>query len=91
MTGGIDIGKFFVGQSMDSSDLPIVANTSGTLAVELVSQGRIGRMAVIQDGIYTETELPDPGVGPRTVDPSDYDAKRFRPDFSARFGRPIFF
>lgn len=69
----------------------IIANTYGTLAIELVSQGRIGRMVAIRDGIYSEVELPDPAAGSRTVDPSDYDAKRFRPDFAARFGRPIFF
>jgi 6-phosphofructokinase len=69
----------------------IIANTFGTLAVELVARGKTGRMVCIQNGVYAETELPDPSWPPRTVDvASDYDAARFRPRFANRFGRTIF-
>jgi ATP-dependent phosphofructokinase / diphosphate-dependent phosphofructokinase len=69
----------------------IIANTFGTLAVELAAQGKTGRMVCIEKGVYADTELPDPSRAPRTVDvASDYDAARFRPRFTSRFGRTIF-
>ncbi|HLN58157.1 MAG TPA: 6-phosphofructokinase [Thermoanaerobaculia bacterium] len=69
----------------------IIANTFGTLAVELAAQGKTGRMVCIEKGVYADTELPDPSRAPRTVDvASDYDVARFRPRFANRFGRTIF-
>jgi 6-phosphofructokinase len=69
----------------------IIATTFGALAVELAAQGRTGRMVCIEKGVYADTELPDPSRAPRTVDvASDYDAARFRPRFTSRFGRTIF-
>ena len=69
----------------------IIANTFGALAVELIARGKTGRLVCIQNGVYADTELPDPSRPPRTVDvASDYDAARFRPRFTNRFGRTIF-
>jgi len=69
----------------------IIANTFGTLAVELAAQGKTGRMVCIEKGVYADTLLPDPSRAPRTVDvTSDYDTARFRPRFTSRFGRTIF-
>ncbi len=69
----------------------IIANTFGTLAVELAAAGKTGRMVCIEKGVYADTELPDPSRAPRTVDvAADYDAARFRPRFTSRFGRTIF-
>ena len=69
----------------------IIANTFGTLAIELAAQGKTGRMVCIEKGVYADTELPDPSRAPRTVDvASDYDTARFRPRFTSRFGRTIF-
>jgi 6-phosphofructokinase len=69
----------------------IIANTFGTLAVELIAQGKTDRMVCIQKGVYADTGLPDPSQPPRTVDvASDYDTARFRPRFTNRFGRTIF-
>ena len=69
----------------------IIANTFGTLAVELAAQDKTGRMVCIEKGVYADTELPDPSREPRTVDvASDYDTVRFRPRFTNRFGRTIF-
>jgi 6-phosphofructokinase 1 len=69
----------------------IIANTFGTLAVELAAQDKTGRMVCIEKGVYSDTELPDPSRAPRTVDvASDYDTARFRPRFTNRFGRTIF-
>jgi ATP-dependent phosphofructokinase / diphosphate-dependent phosphofructokinase len=70
----------------------IVANTFGTLAVDLIAEGRTGRMVCMQGGLYAHTALPDPGHGARTVDvATHYDATRFRPNFSGLIGRPLFF
>jgi 6-phosphofructokinase 1 len=69
----------------------IVANTYGTLAVELIAQGKTGRMVCLQNGLFAHAELPDPALGPRTVDlAADYDIASFRPNFSTLFGRPRF-
>ena len=68
----------------------IIANTYGTLAVELIAQGRSGRMVCLRDGVYGDTELPASSRGPRKVDPRDYDEPSFRPRFEARAGRTIF-
>ncbi len=70
----------------------IVANTFGTLAVELIAQGRTGMMVCMQGGVYARTALPDPSHGARTVDvASHYDAERFRPNFTGLLGKPLFF
>ena len=70
----------------------IVANTFGTLAVDLIARGMSGRMVCLKDGLYAHTELPDPARGARTVDvAAHYDAARFRPNFSGLLGRPLFF
>ncbi len=70
----------------------IVANAYGTLAVELIAQGRTGQMVCVQGGRYTSTDLPDPALGARTVDVSvHYDVERFRPKFESLKGTPIFF
>jgi len=69
----------------------IIANTFGTLAVELIASGKTGRMVCIANGVYAETALPDPSNPPRVVDvASEYDTERFRPRFANRFGRTIF-
>ena len=68
----------------------IVANTFGTLAVQLIADGRTGRMLCIQNGVYADAPLPDAARGARTVDPAFYDTRRFRPDFSGMRSRPLF-
>lgn len=70
----------------------IVANTFGTLAVELMSKGMTDQMVCLRNGTYTHAALPDPALGARTVDVGTYyDAERFRPTFARELGRPIFF
>lgn len=70
----------------------IVAMTFGALSVELLASGTTGRMLAIQNGLYTHAPLPDANRGARTVDvESCYDTARFRPRFSARLGKPVFF
>jgi 6-phosphofructokinase 1 len=70
----------------------IVANTFGSLAVDLIAQGKTGQMVCIQGGLYSHTDLPDPARGARTVDvATHYDVARFRPNFSGLLGKPLFF
>ncbi len=70
----------------------IVANTFGTLAVDLIVQGGTGRMVCMRNGLYAHTDLPDPAHGARTVDvATHYDVERFRPNFSGLLGKPLFF
>ncbi|MEK7878502.1 MAG: 6-phosphofructokinase [candidate division NC10 bacterium] len=70
----------------------IVANTFGTLSVDLIARGMSGRMVCLKDGLYAHTDLPDPARGTRTVDvAAHYDTARFRPNFSGFLGRPLFF
>jgi hypothetical protein len=48
-------------------------------------------MVCLQNGLFAHAELPDPALGPRTVDlAADYDIASFRPNFSTLFGRPRF-
>src|SRR2546426_1898260 len=70
----------------------ILANTFGTLAAQLIAEGKTGQMVCVQSGVYSHTALPDPAQGARTVDiPTHYDMKRFRPNFTGLLGKPIFF
>jgi 6-phosphofructokinase 1 len=70
----------------------MVANTFGSLAVDLIAQGKTGQMLCIQNGLYAHVPLPDPGRGPRKVDVAAlYDVAQFRPKLSGLLGRPIFF
>jgi 6-phosphofructokinase len=70
----------------------IIANTYGALAVELIAQGKSGRMIGIQNGVFSEAPLPDAALGARTIDvTAHYDVPRFRPRFTGRFGMPIYF
>ena len=70
----------------------IVATSFGALAVELLAEGKTGRMLAVQSGLYTHAPLPDAAHGARTVDVATYyDAARFRPRFAGQLGKPVFF
>ncbi len=70
----------------------IIANTFGTLAVDLIAEGITDRMVCVRGGVYDHADLPDPALGARTVDvETHYDKDRFRPNFSGLLGKPIFF
>ncbi|MBC7928455.1 MAG: 6-phosphofructokinase, partial [Bryobacteraceae bacterium] len=50
-----------------------------------------GLMAAISDGRYAMVPIPDPGLGPRSVDVSTmYDTEQYRPELSGREGLPVF-
>lgn len=69
----------------------MIAYTFATMAVECISDGASGRMMAIRNGCYTDTEIPDPSLGAKTVDVETmYNADRFRPNYANKTGLPIF-
>lgn len=68
----------------------IVATTFANVAMDLLADGKVGRMVAIRDGKYVETSLPGVGSVARRVDvPSMYNTERFRPRYDGRIGRPL--
>jgi ATP-dependent phosphofructokinase / diphosphate-dependent phosphofructokinase len=68
----------------------IVATTFANVAMDLLADGRFGRMVAIRDGKYAETSLPAAGSVARRVDVEGmYNAERFRPRYDGRIGRPL--
>jgi 6-phosphofructokinase 1 len=73
----------------DSLD-QMVAMTFANVAMDLIRDGIKGRMVAIRHGKYAHTHLPEPGLGPRTVDvATSYDMNRYRPTYDNRLGHPI--
>ena len=69
----------------------MIASTFATMAFECIDSGGAGRMMAIQNGVYTDTPIPNPGLGARTVDVETmYNAERYRPNYSNKQGLPIF-
>jgi 6-phosphofructokinase len=68
----------------------IVATTFANVAMDLLADGKFGRMAAIRDGKYAETSLPAAGSKARRVDVENmYNVERFRPRYDGRIGRPL--
>jgi 6-phosphofructokinase len=69
----------------------MVAATFGTTAFEAVWAGKSGLMTAIVDGRYALVEIPDPKLGPRTVDlETMYDTEQLRPNYGNKLGLPLF-
>ena len=51
------------------------------LVMSLVEEGTHGVMAAHRDGRYIYTDLPGKDLPARRVDPADYNADRYRPNF----------
>jgi len=69
----------------------MIATTFATMAFECVASGAHGRMMSIRNGCYTDTDIPDPKLGPRSVDVHTmYNIDRFRPSYLSKKGLPIF-
>jgi 6-phosphofructokinase 1 len=68
----------------------MVATTFANVAMDLIRDGVSGRLVGIQGGRYAHAPLPDPKLGPRTVDVASlYNADRYRPNYSAKLGQPL--
>ena len=73
----------------DSLD-QMVAMTFANVAMDLIAEGLHGRMVAIRDGKYAHAPMPDPSLGPRTVDVDRlYNIERFRPNYSGKLGEPL--
>jgi len=69
----------------------LVASTYGTMALDAIVAGKSDVMAALVEGTYQLVPLPDPRLGPRTVDvASMYNTDRFRPLYGNKLGLPIF-
>lgn len=69
----------------------MVATTFAGMAADLIEKGEHGRMMAINHGCYASVEIPDPKLGPRTVDiASMYNTERYRPSYANKIGLPIF-
>ena len=56
-----------------------------------LEEGKSGMMTGIVNGCFQMVEIPDPTLGPRTVDlPSMYNTERYRPIYSGKAGYPVF-
>jgi 6-phosphofructokinase 1 len=68
----------------------IVSSTFANVAMDLLAEGKFGRMVGIRDGKYAETSLPAAGSTARRVDVQGmYNVERFRPRYDGRIGRPL--
>jgi len=68
----------------------MVAITFANIALDLVASGTRGRMVAIRDGNYAHTAIPDPALGPRTVNVEQlYIPERYRPNYAAKLGAPL--
>jgi 6-phosphofructokinase 1 len=68
----------------------IVATTFANVAMDLLADGKFGRMAAIRDGKYAETSLPAAGSTARRVDVEGmYNVERFRARYDGRIGHPL--
>jgi 6-phosphofructokinase 1 len=68
----------------------MVAIVFANTAMELVAEGRRGRMMAIREGRYSHSPLPDPEFGAVSVDVETmYNQERFRPVYAGLLGRPL--
>ena len=63
----------------------------GLLAMDLVAQGRSGRMVALRDGTYTHVPLNRVISGVKRVDVDEmYDVEQYRPKIADMLGKPMF-
>ncbi len=69
----------------------MVAVSYGQLAMDLVAQGRSGRMVALRDGVYTHVPLNRVISGTKRVDVDEmYDVEQYRPKIADMLGKPMF-
>jgi 6-phosphofructokinase 1 len=68
----------------------MAAITFANIALDLIRDGRTGRMVGVQKGCYTHADLPDAALGPRKVDVAAlYNTERYRPNYASKLGVPM--
>jgi len=74
----------------DALDL-MVSSNYGTMAADLIQQGRSGLMVALRDGVYTEVPVSVTGEGVKTVDIDElYDSENYRPKIRSVAGKAMF-
>jgi 6-phosphofructokinase len=69
----------------------MVAVSYGLLAMDLVNDGRSGRMVALRDGVYTHVPLNRVISGVKRVDVDEmYDPDQYRPKIADMLGKPMF-
>jgi 6-phosphofructokinase 1 len=69
----------------------LVATTFGNMALDCLEEGTHGVMMAIVNGCFARMPIPDPKLGPRTVDVERmYSTDRYRPNYAHKCGLPIF-
>jgi 6-phosphofructokinase len=69
----------------------MVAVSYGQLAMDLIAQGRSGRMVALRDGMYTHVPLNRVISGTKRVDVDEmYDVELYRPNIADMLGKPMF-
>jgi 6-phosphofructokinase len=69
----------------------MVAVSYGLLAMDLISEGRSGRMVALRDGMYTHVPLNRVISGVKRVDVDEmYDVEQYRPQIADMLGKPMF-
>jgi 6-phosphofructokinase 1 len=68
----------------------MVAITFANVAVDLLVDGRFGRMVAVRGGKYSHAPLPEHTDGARQIDVAAmYNVERFRPRYEAKLGSPL--
>jgi ATP-dependent phosphofructokinase / diphosphate-dependent phosphofructokinase len=61
------------------------------MAYDAVLGGKSGLMSALVGGCYDLVPIPDPKLGPRTLDvATTYNTERYRPIYANKLGLPIF-
>jgi 6-phosphofructokinase 1 len=69
----------------------LVALTFGNMAYDAFMDGKTGLMSALVQGCYELVPIPDPKLGPRTLDvATTYNTERYRPIYANKQGLPIF-
>jgi 6-phosphofructokinase 1 len=69
----------------------LVASTFGNMALDSILANKSGQMTAIVNGCYAMSAIPDPKLGPRTVDVATmFNTDRYRPNYSNKLGLSIF-
>ncbi len=69
----------------------LVALSFANMAYDAILDGRSGLMAALVGGCYDLVPIPDPKLGPRTLDvASTYNTERYRPSYGNKRGLPVF-
>jgi 6-phosphofructokinase 1 len=69
----------------------MVASTFAGMAMDAIQDGKRGLMTAVSGGCFALKPIPDPTLGPRTIDVATmYNTERYRPRYDHKLGLPIF-